>query len=87
MSLFKKWSYKIIEKVENRTKTKLSKKEKDSIVNINYKIYMYVWFTARSILFVYLFSSVIFKRIGFEKTVIVLLAIIMMVLWFTKKIK
>jgi len=55
----------------------LTFKEKDKIVRITSSIYSFIIMIGMFMFLVYFFSSMVYIRVGFERTVIVLLSIIM----------
>jgi len=84
MEWFKKTSYKIIDRINMIFPLPLTKKEKTFFVNLNHKFVMFLWFIARSIFFIYVFTNIVYKRVGFDKTIITILVIIFMTLWYSK---
>ena len=53
----------------------------------SYNIGVFFWLVARTIFLIYLFSNVLLKRMGFEKTIIILVVVFNMMLWYNLKNK
>jgi len=60
----------------------LNKKECEKLININYKIWFWIWAIAKTIFFIVIFTKISFDRLGFERTAILLLTLIFIRLWF-----
>jgi len=77
-SWFKKRFEKLLWKMLDGMGHSLTFKEKDKIVRITSNIYSFIIMVGMFMFLIYFFSSMVFYRAGFERTVIILLSIIML---------
>ena len=86
MYFLDKYSMKLVSKINTilikRGHLPLSKKDAKKVIKINTTIWFWIWIFAKTIFFTTLFTKIIFDRLGFEKTIVLLITLIFIKFWF-----